>query len=103
MTEENPLVERKYSKRHKKMVPVLSNPMETVNNDDAEYKNVMNFLYAAGTNQQKITAPEVQAAKVWLQAKGRLEDKLEVKIGLSADEIARRNFEAERQLNDSGY
>ncbi len=34
---------------------------------------------------------------------GMLIDRQEVKIGLTADEIARRNLEAERQLKEGGY
>ena len=45
------------------------------------------------------------AAKVYLQAKGELVEKAEhkVEVGLSADEITKRNFEAERRLQRGGY
>ena len=45
------------------------------------------------------------AAKFYLQAIGKFEEKSEtkVKLELSAEEHARRNLEAERRLRDSGY
>ena len=43
------------------------------------------------------------AAKVYGQVKGWLVEKTEVKHGLTADEITRRNLEADRQLGASGY
>jgi len=43
------------------------------------------------------------AGKTWLQAKGEFKEVTEVQIGLSADEIARRNLEAERRLKEGGY
>lgn len=45
------------------------------------------------------------AGKVWLQVKGQLVDKSEVKVTLelSAEQIARRNLEAERKLGMAGY
>jgi len=43
------------------------------------------------------------AGKTWLQAKDEFVEKQEVKVGLTANEIARRNFEAERQLRKAGY
>ena len=42
------------------------------------------------------------AAKFWLQATGKFEEKSQVKLNveISADEYARRNLEAERQLRE---
>lgn len=41
-----------------------------------------------------------QALKLFFQLTEQLVEKQEVKIGLTADEIARRNFEAERELQE---
>ncbi len=44
-----------------------------------------------------------QSQKLFAQLAGKLIEKSEVKIGLSADEITRRNLEAERQLREQGF
>jgi len=44
-----------------------------------------------------------QALKIYYQLTKRLVERTEVKIGLTADEITRRNLEAERQLREGGY
>lgn len=56
-----------------------------------ELKQVLKNLY-------RLSKKNSNAAKVWLQATGNLVEKTEVKIGLSADEIARRNIEADRRI-----
>ena len=45
----------------------------------------------------------VKAQELYARLKGKLKDEIEVTIGLSADEIARRNLEAERELREAGY
>ena len=44
-----------------------------------------------------------QAIKLAAQLANELVEKQEITVGLSADEIARRNLEAERQLKKGGY
>jgi len=43
------------------------------------------------------------AAKTLLQAKGRFVERSEIKVGLTADELTRRLFQARRELRDAGY
>ena len=70
--------------------------VEVVEKTDVE--KVMDALHKMAINDHNAFA-----AKTYLQAKGEFVEKAEVKLGLSADEISRRNLEAERQLRDSGY
>ena len=46
-----------------------------------------------------------KALELFFKLRGKLVDKVkaDVTIGLSADEIARRNLQAERDLRDAGY
>jgi len=60
-------------------------------------KEIEQFLYIAASKGNP------NSAKILAQMKGWLIEKSEVKIGLSADEIARRNLEADRQLREGGY
>tara|TARA_R100000750_G_C2285406_1_gene72832 strand:+ start:141 stop:617 length:477 start_codon:yes stop_codon:yes gene_type:complete len=50
---------------------------------------------------EKGLAGTVKAQELYAKIKGKIKpEELDVKIGLSADEIARRNLEAERQLRE---
>jgi len=44
-----------------------------------------------------------QALKIFYTLNKRLVERTEVKVGLTADELTRRNLEAERQLREGGY
>lgn len=65
------------------------------------WKNRVVELYQAVFSSAK--KGNAQSQKLAAQLSGMLVEKQEVKIGLTADEIARRNFEAERLLRDGGF
>ena len=52
---------------------------------------------------QSCKGGNAQSLKLFFQLTEQLVEKQEVKIGLNADEIARRNLEADRQLREGGY
>jgi len=52
---------------------------------------------------ERSMAGNTNALKIYYQRLGLLTEKTEVKIGLSADEIARRNLDARRELEGQGY
>ena len=68
--------------------------------EEEDWEKFMTHLYAG------IMVPGAPASKMELytKLKGRLVEKHEVKVGqLTADEITKRNIEADRQLRDAGY
>ncbi len=64
---------------------------EEIEEGDSELQQVLRNLF-------RLSKKNSNAAKVWLQATNNLVEKAEVKIGLTADEIARRNIEADRRI-----
>ncbi len=62
----------------------------------AKVKQLDSAVFEAGQKNSKM-------AELWYKRKGLLVEKQEVRIGLTADEIARRNFEADKQLREAGY
>ena len=65
---------------------------EGLDDEQAKWENVEKAIY------QKALGGTVSAQELFAKLKGRLVEQHEVKIGLSADEIARRNLAAEREL-----
>lgn len=78
----------------------ISDQLEEIPVKSKEVQEVLSALHYMTTQKHNAFA-----GKIWLQAKGELIEKAEhkVEIGLSADEIAKRNFEAERRLREGGY
>jgi len=68
---------------------------------ESEVNNLLDHLY------EEAMKPNATAGKMelYLKARGRLVEKREdrIVVELSADEIARRNLRAERELRESGY
>lgn len=50
----------------------------------------------------KAVGGTVKAQELYAKLKGKLKEEVELKIGLSADEIARRNLIADRELQEEG-
>jgi len=68
--------------------------------DDIEWARFMRQL-TADAAEKGATAP---TRTLYAQLKGKMpKTNLDIKIGLSADEIARRNLEATKQLKEGGY
>ena len=65
---------------------------DMVTGDDDKWKKVEQEIY------NRAMAGTVKAQELYAKLKGKLKDEVELKIGLSADEIARRNLIAEREL-----
>ena len=65
--------------------------------EEEQVEEVLNALW-----NMSVARKNVFASKIWLQAKGQLIERREdkIQIGFDADEIARRNLEAERRLRE---
>jgi len=104
---------RDYLKSHP-----LANPLRAEEMGNKEPENLDEFtaedwkqylhsqkLVAARALVREIQNGKVTANEAFWKLLGEFIEKTEhkVELGLSADEIARRNFEADRQLRDGGY
>ena len=72
------------------------------------HKKTSKWLHAQGetVNEALIGAcrqGNAQALKLFFQLTDQLVEKQDIKVGLSADEIAKRNLEADNQLKEEGY
>ena len=77
--------------------------LEVVEGDVVDYSRdeVQEVLDAL--HQMATKGKSAFAAKTFLQAKGEFIEKSEVKVGLTADEIARQHLENRRWLRENGY
>ena len=66
--------------------------------DERRRAEILNKLY-----DRVMEKGDHNAAFRFAQIKGWITEKKEIRVGLNADEVARRNLEAERQLREGGY
>ncbi len=80
----------------KRAVYSLEDGLEEGMSEDQEYNQVM-------TNLFKLSKRSSGAAKIWLQARGLLVEKQEIRHGVTADDITREQIRAGRELREQGF
>lgn len=105
-------LKRVYLGAHPQVNPLRAEEIEESadKSDDYTAEDWKKYLQSQKLIAAKHLVGEVQQGKVtaieaFFKLLGEFIEKTEhkVELGLSADEIARRNFEADRQLRDGGY